>query len=206
MNYNKEYGLLYWATAGCASRTNLAALDGLGDRWTYYPQNNKLQKFGTFSHNQGIPPGCEDYKIICSIRNPYTRAVSAYIDLLAEGKTFSFKEYCFEYRYNNYPNDRDLFYWNEWQELGVPDYFIRLEHIVKDWESIPQFINNIKDWERLKPNLTTNSYHGEKPLDQYDANGHQKVTRFMDQEVADLIFEKDAIIFKVGQYARTSWK
>ena len=206
MNYNKENRLIYWATAGCASRTNLSAFDGLGDRFSYYPEENMTQKLGSFSHNQGIPPGCEDYKIICSIRNPYTRAVSAYIDLLSDGATFTFKEYCFEQRYRNYPQDRDLHYWNEWQELGVPDYFIRLEHIVKDWESIPQFMAGIKDWEEIKPQLIKNSYATEKPMDEYDANGHQKVTRFMDQEVADLIWEKDQAIFKIGQYDRASWK
>jgi hypothetical protein len=206
MNYNKEHGLIYWATAGCASRTNLTAFDAIGDRWTYFPYNNKVEKFGTFSHNQGIPPGCEGYKIICSIRNPYTRAVSAYIDLLAEGKTFSFKEYCLEFRYKNFPNDKDLHYWNEWQDLQVPDYFIRLEHIVQDWESIPEFMATITDWEDIKPRLVNNAYHGEAEQDEYDTNGHQKVTRFMDQAVADLIWEKDQPIFKIGQYARDSWK
>ncbi len=205
MNYNKESKLIYWGTAGCASRTNLGAFDALGDRWTYYPHTG-LQKGGAFSHDQGIPPGCEDYQIICTTRNPYTRAVSAYIDLLDEGKTFSFKEYCFEHRYKNWPNDKDINYWKEWEVLGRPDYFIRLEHIVQDWESIPQFMNNVEDWESIKPGLTTNSYAGEKPADEYDANGHQKVTRFMDQEVADLIWEKDQAIFKVGKYARDSWK
>jgi hypothetical protein len=95
--------------------------------------NHKL----TFLHDQGIPPGCEDYQIICSIRNPYTRAVSAYIDLISDGATFDFKEYCYNHRYINYPNDEDLFYWYYWKDLAVPDYFIRLEHIAEDWENIP---------------------------------------------------------------------
>jgi hypothetical protein len=205
MNYNKESKLIYWGTAGCASRTNLGAFNGLGQRWTYYPTTG-VQSGGAFSHDQGIPPGCEDYQIICSIRNPYTRAVSAYIDLLDEGKAFSFKEYCQEHRYNNWPWDLDLHYWHQWETLGTPDHFIRLEHIVEDWESIPQFMNNVSGWESIKPELVNNGYASEKAMDEYDAAGHQKVARFMDQEVADLIFEKDQIIFKVGRYDRDSWK
>jgi len=123
-----------------------------------------------------------------------------------EGNTFSFKEYCHEHRYKNYPDDLDMFYWYEWKDLAVPDYFIRLEHIAEDWESIPQFINNIKNWEEIKPQILFNPVAGEKPLDEYDENGHQKVTRFMDQELADYIFEKDNIIFKLGNYSKDSWK
>jgi hypothetical protein len=37
-------------------------------------------------------------------------------------------------------------------------------------------------------------------------NGHQKVTRFMDQEVADLIYDKDKVIFDLGKYDKNSWK
>lgn len=99
-----------------------------------------------------------------------------------------------------------MFYWYEWKDLAVPDYFIRLEHIAEDWESIPQFINNIKNWEKIKPQILHNSVAGEKPLDEYDDNGHQKVTRFMDQEIADFIYEKDNIIFKLGNYNKDSWK
>ncbi len=206
MNYNKEHGLIYWATAGCASRSNLSAFDSLGDRYTYYPWKEKEEKFGTFLHDQGIPPGCEDYQIICSIRNPYTRAVSAYIDLISDGATFDFKEYCYNHRYKNYPNDVDLFYWYYWKDLAVPDYFIRLEHIAEDWENIPRFIDNVKNWDNHKSTVLHNSVAGEKPLDEYDENGHQKVTRFMDQEVADFIYEKDNIIFKLGNYNKDSWK
>jgi hypothetical protein len=77
---------------------------------------------------------------------------------------------------------------------------------VEDWESIPQFMNNVSGWESIKPELVNNGYASEKAMDEYDAAGHQKVARFMDQEVADLIFEKDQIIFKVGRYDRDSWK
>jgi len=207
MNYNKEHGLIYWATAGCASRSSLHAFDMLGDRYTYHPwEEGRVSLFGTFLHDQGIPPGCEDYQIICAIRNPYTRAVSAYIDLMADGAPYDFKEYCYKHRYNNYPNDKDLFYWYEWKDLAVPDYFIRLEHITDDWEKIPKFMNNIKNWEEIKQQVAFNSVAGEKPLDEYDENGHQKVTRFMDQEIADFIYEKDNIIFTMGNYNKDSWK
>jgi hypothetical protein len=66
--------------------------------------------------------------------------------------------------------------------------------------SIQDKIGNIKEKTNINP------VAGEKPLDEYDVNGHQKVTRFMDQEVADLIYEKDNIIFKLGNYDKESWK
>ena len=203
MNYNKDLGLIYWATAGCARRVGLAVFESLGDRYTWYPWLNEEKLLDIFLHDQGIPPFCDDYQIICAIRNPYTRAVSAYIDLVDEGYSKSFKEYCFQDRYNNYPNDKDLFYWYEWKDLRVPDYFIRLEHMNLDWRSIPLLENKLNNIENL---TNVNPVAGEKPLDEYDVNGHQKVTRFMDQEVADLIYDKDKVIFDLGKYDKNSWK
>ena len=40
MNYNKDLGLIYWATAGCASRVVLGVFESLGDRSTWYPWLN----------------------------------------------------------------------------------------------------------------------------------------------------------------------
>jgi len=207
MNYNKELKLIYWGTAGCASRTNTGVFDRLGDRYTYWPHMKKSLKFGTATHEQGIPSGCEGYQIICMIRNPYTRAMSAYLDLKADGMTFTFKEYCLHYRYEDWPNNVDLHYWNEWKELGTPNWFIRLEHMIDDWERIPEFMDNIQHWEDFKvSNIMENSHSFENKFDEYDENGHQKVTKYMDQEVADLIYEKDKTIFEIGNYSKDSWK
>ena len=41
MNYNKDLGLIYWATAGCASRVGLGVFESLGDRYTWYPWLNE---------------------------------------------------------------------------------------------------------------------------------------------------------------------
>lgn len=205
MNYNKELKLIYWGTAGCASRSNTSVFDLLGDRYSHWPDKGSL-KFGTSTHEQGTPPGCEGYEIICMIRNPYTRAVSAYLDLLQEGKTYTFKEYCFTQRYIEWPNDPDLHYWNEWKKLGTPNWFIRLEHMIDDWEKVPHFLSNVKGWKNYKSRITKNTYGFENKFDEYDENGHQKVTKYMDQEVADLIYEKDKIIFDIGNYNRDSWK
>tara|TARA_R110000803_G_scaffold125018_2_gene192730 strand:- start:540 stop:1157 length:618 start_codon:yes stop_codon:yes gene_type:complete len=205
MNYNKERKLIYWGTAGCGSRTNIGVFDHLGDRYTCMEKGTF--KFGTSTHQQGIPPGCEGYEIICMIRNPYTRAMSAYLDLLQDGVPSTFKEYCFGDRYLHWPNDVDLHYWHQWKELGTPNWFIRLEHMIEDWESIPNLMDNIEGWEDFKvSNIIQNNHSFENKFDEYDENGHQKVTKYMDQEVADLIYEKDKIIFEIGNYNKDSWK
>ena len=55
-------------------------------------------------------------------------------------------------------------------------------------------------------NIIQNNHSFENKFDEYDENGHQKVTKYMDQEVADLIYEKDKIIFEIGNYNKDSWK
>ena len=75
--------------------------------------------------------------------------------------------------------------------------------MAEDWKKIHLIQDKLGD---IEAKTSINPVAGEKPLDEYDVNGHQKVTRFMDQEVADLIYEKDKIIFDLGKYDRDSWK
>ena len=90
--------------------------------------------------------------------------------------------------------------------IGITGKIWLFQTILLDWENIPRFIDNVKNWDNHKLTVLHNSVAGEKPLDEYDENGHQKVTRFMDQEIADFIYEKDNIIFKLGNYNKDSWK
>ena len=206
MNYYKKSKIIYWATPGCSSRRFLGAFNLLEDRYTYNEPTNETGINTIFTHAQGIPPGCEDYKIVCAIRNPYTRVVSHYIDLHEANQVNNFEDYIFNSRYSHYPINHDLFYFDQWKNLRYPDYFVRLENAENDLKNIPEYVNNLPvPWEDVLSTITEH-YGGEKPLDEYDENGHQKVSRFYTQETADEVYNKEKIIFDIGEYNRDSWK
>tara|TARA_R100001509_G_C4874811_1_gene218184 strand:- start:344 stop:964 length:621 start_codon:yes stop_codon:yes gene_type:complete len=206
MNYYKKSKIIYWATPGCSSRRFLGAFNLLEDRYTYNEPTNETGINTIFTHAQGIPPGCEDYKIVCAIRNPYTRVVSHYIDLHEANQVNNFEDYIFNSRYSHYPINHDLFYFDQWKNLRYPDYFVRLENAENDLKNIPEYVNNLPvPWEDVLSTITEH-YGGEKPLDEYDENGHQKVARFYTQETADEVYNKEKIIFDIGEYNRDSWK
>ena len=208
MNYNKESKLIYWATAGCSSRRFWGAFCLLGDGYTSVPDKEIPVKNRAATHTQGLPPGYENYKIVCALRNPYTRAVSSYIDLHDAGQCTSFEDYILNNRYKDYSNncDYDSFYYKQWKDIKTPDYFLRLENAEEDLKNIPEYVNNLPvPWEEV---VSTISYHygGEKPLDKYDKNGHQKVARFYNQKLADIVYNSEKIIFDIGEYKKDSWK
>tara|TARA_Y100000389_G_C17263038_1_gene413978 strand:- start:17 stop:637 length:621 start_codon:yes stop_codon:yes gene_type:complete len=206
MNYNKESKLIYWATAGCSSRRFWGAIGLLGDGYTYNPNLKTTKKNIAATHTQGIPPGYENYKVVCALRNPYTRAVSSYIDLHAAGQETNFENYILNNRYLQYPRDEDLFYYKQWEKLKTPDYFLRLENAEEDLKNIPEYVNNLPvPWEEVVSTISSH-YGGEKPLDEYDKKGHQKVSRFYNQKLADKVYNHDKLIFDIGGYNKNSWK
>lgn len=82
-------------------------------------------------HDMAIPPGCEDYKIVISVRDPYSRAVSLYTHFskdyssLPEAESFPIfvKEMLT-------PKENDFFGWDQirwYRELPRVDHIIRLE-------------------------------------------------------------------------------
>ena len=46
----------------------------------------------------------------------------------------------------------------------------------------------------------------EKPLDKYDEKGHQEISRFYTQKIADEVYKHDKLVFDVGGYDKNSWK
>ena len=81
MNSSKEFGFVWWGTAGCGSRAVSIFMTHSGCEDLYnHNEDFLVWKTGPFTHAQGIPKGLEDLPIICNVRNPYSRAVSGYLD------------------------------------------------------------------------------------------------------------------------------
>jgi hypothetical protein len=204
MNFYNNAKLIYWASPGCGSRSILGALNNTGEFDTYYEDPPDVY---TFTHKQGFPPGKEDWKVVCAIRNPYTRVVSSFVREIVEDPGMVFKDYVLSKRYVNDTISFDPCYYNEWSKLKKPDYFVRMENQVEDCLKIPEVKNNLKiSVEQFEAEFSYNHYKNESPFCEYDEKDQQNTRKYFDKETADYVYNKEKIIFEIGNYRRDSWK
>ena len=206
MNKSDSLKLIYWGTAGCASRAVSNFLTGIYVKDLMFHHNergwvNIFKGEGSHTHQQGLPDGTDDsYKIICNTRNPYTMVFSTWTDYNNDDSSLTFEKYLKEKRYESFDTNpsMDVFYWLEWPKIGRnPDYLVRLEHMEEDLKSIPELANNF---------VRFNTYGGEREKDNYTKDNQQKVASYYTQELADLVYSKEKFIFDYVGYDKDSWK
>jgi hypothetical protein len=138
MNVNHEFKVVWWLPTRTASRS-------VGEILAYYkfqnvPENCLLAQMHT--HSIGVPNGCEDYKIICNIRNPYAKVLSTWHlryykqDPITGGLVIekSFDKYISQLRPENFEEHQII------NQPRKPDLYIRTEHLVEDLHKVG-FIN-----------------------------------------------------------------
>jgi len=102
--------------------------------------NDMREKFLRHNHAMDLFPGHENYKFICTIRNPFTKLVSEFKYRLTNKEEFNVKNFR---NFFHEKSDRNF-------DLGfimfqdrTPDYPIRVEHLWTDYIKIP-FVYNSK--------------------------------------------------------------
>ena len=217
MNKSDSLKLIYWGTAGCASRAVSNFITGVNVKDLMFKHNEKgwvniFKGMGSHTHQQGIPEGADDsYRIICNTRNPYTMCFSTWTDINDETGV-SFEDYLIKDRYKNFDTNpsMDTFYWLEWPKIGRnPDYLVRLEYMEEDLTAIPELKNNCSQerWDEIADAVVRfNTYGGEREKDNYTKDNQQKVASYYTQELADLVYSKEKFIFDYVGYDRDSWK
>lgn len=212
MNTSKELGFIWWATAGCASRSTsmFITVAGCNDLYNHV-DGWYVWKEGAFTHRQGIPEGFEDYSIICNTRNPYSRAISAYLDEFVDvnGSWYgmSFAEWLEKSYFDShrYPKETPDFYMNTWDEIGrKPDYIIKMEDMLESIRKIP-FLANLPNQEEAAEYLVKNNHKYENPNDEY-VGEFQHFQKYYTQELADLVYNNLKEYFDYFGYDKDSWK
>jgi hypothetical protein len=213
MNTSEKYKLIWWATAGCGSRTTSNVLYQIGIDDMYNHLQKCYDRRGcSFTHAQGIPDGCEEYKIICNTRNPYSRAVSTFTDEVNDEKVTDLKERFHQWLVERYFDPEIFiqevgnFYMMEWKDIGrEPDYIIRMENMEEDIKKL-KFINfdsldNISVFDLIRNNIFKNGSLHDEYIGEF-----QNYKRFYNQENADLIYGKLKPYFEYFGYDKDSWK
>jgi len=166
---------------------------------------------GPFTHAQGIPDGLEQLPIICNTRNPYSRAVSAFLDETNNNKDaleygYSFDKWLREiyFKDGRYPESFDEFYMGQWKKIGrEPDYIIRMEHMDEDVRKIPVLMS-LPQVDKGLEYISENRFKGENPKDEYIGN-IQHYQKYYNQELADLVYNNLKEYFDYFGYDKDSW-
>jgi len=211
MNSSKKYGFVWWGTAGCGSRAVSVFMTHSGcDDLYNHNEDFLVWKTGPFTHAQGIPDGLEHLPIICNTRNPYSRAVSAFLDETREEGNkeygYSFDRWLKEIYFveGRYPISHDEFYMTQWPKIGRnPDYIIRMEYMLEDIQKIPVFMS-LPHLERGLEYVSENRFKGENPRDEYIGN-IQHYQKYYNQELADLVYNNLKDYFDYFGYLKNSW-
>jgi hypothetical protein len=169
--------------------------------------NKVLDKLDSVIHHHcmNIPQRYEDYSIICTARNPYSRLVSAYnnsriITEINKPSDENFKNHFSKkidtgYQSDNgFPYGQDNFLYNE-----TPKYFLRVESLYHDYIQIPFIRNSKLNKSGLLYELCNKKIHKTptitKPLKEY-----------YNQDMADFVYNKFKSYFDLLGYDKDSWK
>ena len=83
MNISHEHKIIWWAPERCGTKATAHIFTKLGFEY-FTNTNGELKKnlnidgINYQSHDIDIPDIYKDYKVICSIRNPYDRMLSIF--------------------------------------------------------------------------------------------------------------------------------
>lgn len=206
----------FWATGGCGSRGGYSFIANALDEVprTYHSRAEPVTyTMGQFEHAQYVPSEFSHFDIVCCIRNPYTRMISGWLNVVKDGRSDldSFDDYVFNSHYTKYA-DSDSHYF-KFKTGYLPTYVIRMENQVEDFLKIPQLQQaketNPDRWEQLEiRHYKDGNWTGknENILDKYDSNGHQITNIYFSEETANYVYEQEKIIFDMGEYNKDSWK
>jgi hypothetical protein len=132
--------------------------------------------------------GHEEYKLISTIRNPYSILVSIYT-FFKPNEFNSFEDFIFDYKVK--PRENQM-------KERVPDYFIRQENLYDDYIKIP-FVRDSKlnECGILKElcDRKMNKGPNKRPIKDY-----------YNQETADVVYLNYKEYFDLCGYDKDSWK
>ena len=145
---------------------------------------------GPLTHRTGVPIDGAGYSVVCTVRNPYTRMLSAWKWTNAVGKQRyspeSFTEFVRKHTplWGLPPISKDLGH-----KLKMVKYFVRTESIEKDLRALPW----VPDTHSFPKNTYCSNYKGYTPTALYDEEAQEKVRRLYCGDFAEFGYDPDVI-------------
>jgi hypothetical protein len=155
-------------------------------------------------HCMNIPQRYEDYSIICTARNPYSRLISAYYmtenstdesNKFSSFKSFFSKSIDDGYQSaNGFLPGQDKFFYNE-----TPKYFLRIESLYHDYIQIPFIRNSKLNKSGLLYELCNKKIHS-APVKR------KLLKEYYTEDMANFAYNKFKFYFDLLGYDKDSWK
>lgn len=195
-NISESHKAFIWFDAKTGSTHMKKVLENY-DFHTYCFQDGEItkQKHIIQSHSCEVFSGHEDYTLICSARNPYSR----FFSFFRFSPEFKDKDKTLD-DFRRFVEEKMLDSNNECKNfhLRIPDYFIRLESVYDDYQKIP-FITQSDFFKSGKLKEVCEEKINENPikLDWRD---------YYTQEIADMVYYGYVRYFDIVGYDKNSWK
>jgi hypothetical protein len=209
MNASHKVKWIWWAPARCATRS-------ISDIMYHYEfkehpdQNEIVYHPDGYTHKIGIPVGCEDYKIVMQVRNPYSRILSLWhLECFKETDeiltiTKPFEEFVIGRVASDYV---------EAINIRFPDYLIRYENLIKDIVNLPFIdMNDLFIQKEFINNIFSNNYRNAGTYDESGLKRDPNAFQFADwksyynENLANIVYTNNKEQFEVFGYAKDSWK
>lgn len=144
INILEKEKVFFWTPPKTAS-THAARVLSFFDVKAYYFNGDKVEKITEFkhSHAQSLFIGHENYKLVCTARNPFTRLISLFKHENQRNKFLTEKEFKLFFRKSVEENQLKSYFQFSKGNSRKPDYFLRCEHLWSDYTKI-DFIRTSK--------------------------------------------------------------
>ena len=195
MWYSEKYQVQWWRVMRNASR----ALDKI-------PKN---LGFVEMDVSHGCVIKNPNWAVVCTCRNPYSRAVSFWI--LRNRINYSHNEEVSLEKYlkktNEYFNFQVGHDWDPITNLqknpNIQKHIIRFENLVEDVSNLPFVTEN---YHLVRRNIEELTEYKDGYKEQYTIDIQIPYSEYYTQELADIVWEKKQYEFEYWGYERDSWK
>lgn len=221
ININHTLECFVFTPPKTGSMMNVKILNNFNFQTFSIVTNNKFELFAnnlTHTHYYNSLPNYEHYKLICTIRNPYSRFVSMFKYTIGPDKkvlsTYNWREEFFDFLYdfiNQYDPkkflNQDMFEINPSCLGRKINYPIRIENIFEDYSSIP-FIAESEYFKQghLSRDLELKLNSTQTRFDYSLYKTPNNWQDFYDQSTADMVYVKYKNYFDFFRYEKDSWK
>ncbi len=206
MNVNHDLKVVWWLPTRTASRSVSEILA----YYKFYNHKLNLPVTESYTHECDIPNGCDDYTLVCNIRNPYAKVVSTW-HLRHFGDDPETGNYVAKKSFSDFLDEECRSISEEHliiRHSSKPDFYIRVEHMIEDLHKLPFLDFTDPHTNTLVNGLTTNNYQFETNSKTFELRRDPKNSQMTDyksyytQKELDFVWDLYKDVFNEFGYQR----
>lgn len=212
INFSEEYKYFVWMPPKTATTRAIDIFSKFGfvtkkvdQHGKLFNLNDKRPKF-VHNHEMFLFEGSENYKLICTGRNPYSRMVSYFkmnrpkeaMENIKENYSYYLTKF-FYFENDQMPKGVNMTNFQENWNIRKPDYYIRVEKMYEDYLNIPF----VKSTEIYQNGLLEKMCEIKKNENKINKKNWRE---YYTDETADMVFYNFSKYFENLGYDKNSYK